>query len=229
MHSWTTYSIPGFSDPVSSLTHLLGAGVFGVLTVFLLRRGWGHRGRVIALGTFALSCLFLLSMSGVYHLLSPGTSGRRVLQRLDHAAIFVLIAGTFTPPLGLLFAGLARWSQLLLIWSAAIAGISLKTIFFSSVPEWLGVTLFVSLGWIGLVPGLVIWRQYGSTFVRPLVRGAGAYTIGALLEFLHWPVLLPGVIGPHELFHVLVLTGLGFHWHFISQFADGRPSGTPLA
>ena len=84
-------SILGFSDPVSSLSHLAGALVFAWLSVVLLRRGRGDRVRMISLCVFAFSCVLLLSLSGVYHLLSPGTAVREVLKRLDHAAIFVQI------------------------------------------------------------------------------------------------------------------------------------------
>lgn len=88
------YPIPGFSEPVSSLTHLGGAGVFGLLSIGLLRRGWGDTGRVVALAVFAFSCVLLLAVSGVYHLLAPGYAGWVVMRRLDRAAIFGLIAGT---------------------------------------------------------------------------------------------------------------------------------------
>ena len=215
------YSVPGFSDPVSSWSHLLGAGVFAVLTFILIRRGWGKPSRVAFLVVFALSCVFLMSMSGTYHLLSPNTTARGVLRRLDHAAIFTLIAGTFTPVLGILFWSWARWGTLLVIWCLAAAGISLKTVFFSSVPEWMSVGLFIAMGWTGIVPTLVLWRRYGTRFVTPLVWGAGIYTGGAVLEFLGWPMLLPGVIGPHEVFHLAVLTGMSLHWQFVSQFAAG--------
>jgi hypothetical protein len=91
------YPLPGFSDPVSSWTHLAGAGAFACLAPSLLRRGRGDGARLAFLGVFTFSTVFLLSMSGVYHLLSPGGAGRAVLRRLDHGAIFMLIAGTFTP------------------------------------------------------------------------------------------------------------------------------------
>jgi len=217
------YPIPGFSEPVSCFSHLLGAGVFAVLYVFLLRRGRGHRARILSLSVFALSCILLLSLSGVYHLLSPGTAGRHVLQRLDHAAIFVLIAGTFTPVHGILFKGIGRWGMIILIWTAAITGITLKTIFFTGVSEWLSLTFYLGLGWIGALSGMVLYRRYGFAFIRPLVWGALAYTAGAVLEFMRQPILIPGVIGPHELFHAAVLTGAAFHWKFVYQFADGGP------
>jgi channel protein (hemolysin III family) len=221
--------VPGFSDPVSSLSHLLGAGVFAFLTCILIRRGWGKTSRVAFLGVFALSCVLLMSMSGTYHLLSPNTTARSVLQRLDHAAIFTLIAGTFTPVLGILFWSWARWGTLLAIWCLAATGISLKTVFFSTVPELMSVGLFIAMGWIGVVPTFVLWRRYGTRFVMPLLWGAGVYTGGALLEFLGWPMLLPGIIGPHEVFHLAVLTGMGLHWQFVSQFAAGDGRGTPGA
>ena len=71
------YPIPGFSDPVSSLTHLAGAGVFACLAPFLLWRGRGNPARLVSLGVFAFSTVLLLSMSGVYHLLCPTQAGER--------------------------------------------------------------------------------------------------------------------------------------------------------
>jgi channel protein (hemolysin III family) len=173
------------------------------------------------LGIYAFSCVLLLSLSGVYHLLTPGGEGRAVLQRLDHGAIFVLIAGTFTPVHGILFRGRTRSVPLVLIWSAAATGIVLKSVFFGDFPEWLGLSLYLGLGWVGVASGIVLWCRFGPAFVRSLVWGAVAYTGGAMLEFLRWPVLFAGVVGPHELFHAAVLTGVGFHWRFVSQFAPG--------
>jgi channel protein (hemolysin III family) len=161
-------------------------------------------------------------MSGVYHLLTPGTAGRAVLLRLDHAAIFVLIAGTFTAVHGIVYHGLGRWGPLLFIWTAAITGITLKTIFFDGVGDLLSLALFLGLGWVGAFSGGVLWYRYGFRFVRPLVWGAIAYTIGGIQEYLGWPILVPGVIGAHELFHVMVLIGAIFHWRFVYQFANGR-------
>lgn len=215
------YSIPGFTDPVSSLSHLLGAGVFAVLAILLIRKGWGSPARVGFLSVFAFTCVFTLSMSGVYHLLSRGSAGRAVLQRLDHGAIFLFIAGTFTPVCGILFSGLERWGMLLFVWSTAVTAVTLKTIFFTDVPEWLGVILYLGFGWFGLAVGLILWRRYGLGFLKPLIWGALAYTAGALLEFFRWPTLIPGVLGPHDLFHLAVLAGASFHWQFVSRFACG--------
>ena len=216
------YPIPGFTQPVSSLTHLLGAGVFAILGLLLVRRGWGNPVRVTCLGVYVFSCVLLMSMSGVYHLLPFGTTGRAVLERLDHDAIFVLIAGTFTPVHGILFRGPARWGMLLLVWLAAVAGISLKTIFFERFPEGLGLLLYLVLAWIGALSAVTLWRRHGLRFVLPVIGGAVCYTGGALQDFLRCGALVPGIIGSHEIFHLAVLAGAGFHWKFISQFASGE-------
>jgi channel protein (hemolysin III family) len=209
------YSIPGFSEPFSSLSHLLGAGIFAVLGIVLLRRGRGSTSRLVTLGIFVVCCVFLLSMSGVYHLLTPAGVGRQVLQRLDHAAIFALIAGSFTPIHWILFTGWGRWGVLALIWGLAITGITLKVIFFDSIPEWLGLASYLTLGWIGLASGMTLWRRYGIELVKRLIYSGLSYTAGGVLEFLRMPTLIPGVLGPHELLHIGVMAGIGFHFRFL--------------
>jgi channel protein (hemolysin III family) len=218
-------SIPGFSDPVSSLTHLAGAAVFALLSIPLIGRGRGDPRRVISLAMFALSCVLLLSLSGVYHLLTPETAARGVLVRLDHAAIFVLIAGSFTPVHAILLH--ERWQRHLLawIWGAAIAGVVLKTVYFEATPPWLGLLMYLGLGWLGLISTVVLARRFGVRFVLPLVWGALAYTLGALVDFLGWPVLVAGVVGPHEVFHLAVLAGVSFHWAFIRRIAASGRAG----
>ncbi len=215
------YPIPGFAEPVSSLSHLVGAGAFALAAAFLLRRGRGSASRLAYLSVYVFSGIFLLSMSGVYHMLTRGTAGWMVLERLDHAAIFVLIAGTYTPVHGILFRGVGRWGPLLLIWTFAATAITLKTIFFDDLSETLSLSLYLGMGWIGIFSAYVMWSRYGTRFLEPLIWGALAYTGSAVLEFLRWPILWPGVVNPHELFHLGVLLGISCHWLFIFQFADG--------
>jgi channel protein (hemolysin III family) len=218
-------AIPGFSEPFSSLTHLGGAMAFAILGVFLILRGRGDGWRVTALAVFVFSCVALLSLSGVYHLLEPGTRARGVLMRLDHAAIFVLIAGSFTPVHVILLR--ARWQMWLLagIWAAAITGLVLKTVYFSTLPSWLGLSMYLGLGWLGAISTLALARRYGLRFVLPLLWGALAYTLGALADHFDWPAPIAGIVGPHEMFHLAVLAGIGFHWAFIRRIAAGGPAG----
>jgi channel protein (hemolysin III family) len=163
------YPIRGFSEPFSCFTHLFSTGVFLVWGWFLLHRGRGSLSRLLSLGVFVFATLFMLSMSGVYHLFSPGGAGRAVLARLDQAAIFVLIAGTFTPIHTILFQGVWRWGMLLVVWCAAITAITLKSIYFDDVSETLSLGLYLGLGWVGVVSGLALYRRLGLNFVLPLL------------------------------------------------------------
>jgi channel protein (hemolysin III family) len=224
----TVYSIPGFREPVNSFTHLIAAAVFVGLTILLLRQGRENPRRTIALGVFGLSSVLLLCMSSIYHMLWPG-SGRQMMERLDIAAIFVLIAGTFTPAYAILYQGTARFRLLVLIWGAAISGITLRTIFFETLSGWWGTGLFLAFGWIGAVSAWDLWKRYSFDFIKPLVWGGLAYTSGAMLLEFHWPTLIPRILGPHELWHIAVLIGLGFHWRFVWQFAHGEPNCPQIA
>ena len=216
------YSIPGFREPASCFTHLLAAPVFAVLGYFLVQRGRGDWMRTASLAVMVLSTVFLLSMSAVYHLLGPGM-GRYVMRQLDVAGVFALIAGTVTPVHAILFRGFNRWAPLLLAWSAAATGITLRTIFSRSLPRGVGTAIFLLLGWGGLISCILLWRRYGFSFVKPLLWGGVAYTLGAIVLGLKWPTLIPGVVGAHELWHVAVLLGLGLHWKFVFEFASGPP------
>jgi len=221
----TPLAIPGFADPVSSWTHILGAALALVMGIWLIRAGRGSLLRQVALAVFVCSAVFLLSMSGVFHLLPRHSEAREVVQRLDHAGIFALIAGTFTPAHIMLFHGWRRWLPLVLVWSCSVVGITLKSIFFHEISEGLGLTFYLGLGWVGAVSGYLIWQRYGFRFMELLIAGALAYTAGAICEYLRWPVAIPNVLGPHEFFHLAVLAGIACHWGFLRELACAARAG----
>lgn len=220
-------SIPGFTDPFSSLSHLAGAVSCVLLSVPLLKRGLmgpdlDKGSRVFSLLVFAMSAVILLSMSGVYHLLGHEGRGRDVLQRLDHAAIFVLIAGTFTPVHAIMFRGPWRWGMLTFIWLFAALGVTLKTVFFTDTPQWLGMVLYLGMGWVGLLSMFALGRRFGARMVLPLIAGGLVYSAGAAIEWAEPAPLIAGVVRAHEVFHVAVLAGLALHWRFVWLIADGK-------
>jgi channel protein (hemolysin III family) len=81
------------------------------------------------------------------------------------------------------------------------------------------LTLYLAMGWMGIFAGVLLGRRHGFSFIKPLLIGGIAYSIGGLLEFLQWMMMIPGVVHAHELFHVAVLMGVFWHWLFIWQFA----------
>lgn len=212
--------ILGFSDPISSWTHLGAAIAAFIGAFFLCHRGRGNASRIFSLILYSFSLIFLFSMSGVYHLLTPGTLSRAVLQRLDYAGIWVLIAGTFTPIHMILFRGAWRWGILLTVWTIAITGLTLQVIFFESFPHWLSVGLFLGLGWMGILTAYKFRTTFREHSMKPLALGGIFYSIGALMDAFNFPTLWNGVFGPHEFFHVFVILGAYCHWYFIYEWAD---------
>ncbi|MEM9409791.1 MAG: hemolysin III family protein [Planctomycetota bacterium] len=220
MTEW--YTLPGFNQPMSSMSHLIGALVYLVLSFFLLRRAWRTRATFWNASLFAFAAVTLLSLSGVYHMFSPSGKAGRVMIRLDVAAIFFMIASTFTPIHGLLFSGWKRWGILIPLWTIAITGITLRTIFFSNIPLIVGTGIFLLMGWIGGWSAFLLAKQYGRRALYPTIMGGVMYTIGAVGDALSWPTIIPLVWGSHETFHFFVLAGLGFHWSFVADIVDGK-------
>lgn len=219
------YALPWCAEPVSSCTHLAGAVVFACLSVLLLRRSRGSVGRIVAMCVFVCSCVLLLSISGVYHLLPRGGMAHRIFARLDHAAIFVLIAGSFTAIHTVAFTGFGRWGVITMVWVGTGAIVTLKTVFFDSIGELSGLMMYFGFSWMGVLTGIALWRHHSFAFIQPMVYGGLAYTLGAILEILRTPVLIEGVVGSHEVFHVAVLIGIGCHWWFVHRELQPHAAG----
>lgn len=209
----------GFYEPVSSFTHFLAAGLSLVGIFFLLSRGRGSASRVASLAIYTFCMVFLFSMSGVFHLLDANSSARDVLQRMDHAGIWIMIAGTFTPIHTILFRGPWRWGVLIPVWTFAIIGLTFQVIFFHDFPEWLSLSLFLTLGWIGLFTMYKFYRKFSHESLRLMVIGTVFYSIGAVIDFARWPVVIPGVLGPHECFHIFVVIAAFSFWLFIYNWS----------
>lgn len=208
----------GLYNPVSSLSHLLAAATAVVGAIFLHRRGRGNALNTIALLVFSASLLFLFSMSGIYHALEPGP-WRTLFRRLDYAAIWIVIAGSATPVHVLLFKGGWRWGLTALFWGIAITCLVLIDIYFSQLPYWAIVSAYVALGWLGAVSFGKIMAAYGWKETTLLFLGGIAYSTGAVIDAVDGPVLVTGILGAHEIFHLLVIVGAALHWTFIYNWA----------
>ncbi len=217
------YHLPGFYEPFNAISHLLATVVFVALGWKLLRRGRGDRTKTVFLAIYSASCVCLLAMSTGFHMTVRGDTANLVMERLDHGAIFVLIAGTFTGVHGMLFRGWVRWVPLAMVWGVAITGITLKTVFFNSLAEWVGLAFYIGLGWGVGINAIPIFRRYGFTYLIPLFAGGLAYSIGGVMEYQGWFVVIPGVLHAHELWHLAVLTGALLHWWFVWRMAGETP------
>jgi hemolysin III len=212
-------------EPVSAGTHLAAC----LWAVFVARLLWrlaaADRGRQRAVGVFGLSLVCLYAASGTYHALPLPPDRLRTFLLLDHCAIYTLIAGTYTP----IFATLLRppgfrRGLVAAMWVMAAAGIACK-LSLPAAPPWLNHSLYLAMGWLGL-PGVIgVVHRIGLRAVTWGIVGGLCYTVGAFLDLMGWPVLYPGVVGPHELFHLLVIAGSLGHVIFIAGQVIPFPTG----
>jgi hemolysin III len=165
----------------------------------------------LAAAIYAASVCALFGVSALYHRVTWTPPVRRWLRHLDHAMIFVLIAGTYTPVGLLVLEGpLATW-VLVVVWSGAAAGIALN-LGWRQAPSWVGVAVYVALGWVAVVALPQLLRQLGVAGTGLVVAGGLAYSAGALVYARRRPNPAPAIFGYHEIFHLLVVVGVALHF-----------------
>src|SRR4026209_1735482 len=134
-------------EPVNSLTHWAGTALALAGLIALLIVGWGTPAKVISLVVYGLSLVFLFSASATYHMVLVKDRALEICRKIDHSAIYFLIAGTYTPFCVNAFTGFWQWGMLAIIWSLAIIGIVVK-IFIIRAPRWLNAGIYVAMGWL---------------------------------------------------------------------------------
>jgi hemolysin III len=204
----------GIREPFSGISHLIGVvlSVVGLITLLILAHGrpWHSLGYAI----FGASLIVLYSASTLYHSLHVSERGLVALQRFDHSAIFLLIAGTYAPVcLVVLRSG---WGLPLLVAEYGLAAVGIvMVVLYKSKPEWLRVVLYLCMGWLALVALPALWRVMSATAMAWLIAGGLFYTIGVIFYATGRPRLWPGKFGAHDLWHIFVLGGSACHFIFM--------------
>ena len=213
----------GMWEPFSSLSHLLGAAVALLAAPALLGRAGADRGRRRVLAVYVGSLVFLMLMSGLYHAHAPRDWAQPYFRRLDHAGIWIAIAGSFTPPHLILFRDWWwRYGVLALVWAAALAGVALKLFWFHSISGFTSLMLYTAICSVGLVSMRRVVQLYGTELAKPLyVGGVVMFAAGVLFATPIRVVVIPRLVERHELFHVLVVFGFVCHWAFVHRVAGG--------
>jgi hemolysin III len=166
---------------------------------------------------FASAVAAMFGISALYHRVTWQPGAGRWMRRLDHAAIFLLIAGTYTPFGLLALSGAWRWTVLPIVWGGAFVAIVLKLAWLDS-PKWLTAGIGIALGWIGVVLFPELWSQSGPVGVTLLAAGGVLYTAGAVIYARRRPDPLPAVFGYHELFHALVIGAAACQYAAVALF-----------
>lgn len=175
----------------------------------------------ISSSIFVASSLLLFGVSALYHRLDWSDTARRVLKRLDHANIFLLIAGSYTPITVLSLPEPKAVLLLSLVWSGALVGIGFR-VFWIGAPRWLYVPLYVLLGWAAVM-FIVDFFAANAVMMTLILVGGLCYTLGAVFYGLKRPNPFPGRFGFHEVFHTLTLLAFLCHWSAIFLVATNPP------
>jgi hemolysin III len=171
----------------------------------------------LSAAVFAVSVCLMLGTSALYHRVTWRPSRRLWMRRADHAALFLLIAGTYTPVALIGLHGAWRTSILAVVWAGAALAALAKMCWIAS-PKWLSAAIGIALGWVAVV---ALPQLAGSEGLVPLLLlGAGgiAYTAGAVVYALRRPDPAPRVFGYHELFHALTIVALSCQYVAIAVF-----------
>lgn len=203
-------------EPISSFTHMLGAVFFAVATVLLIGKtltlpDWSVK-ILVGVILFGCSLVALYAASSIYHFFNGSGKKLLILRKLDHAMIYVLIAGTYTPVLLKYLSGLEGWIFTVAIWVCALLGIVIKLCWFSA-PRWLQTVLYIAMGW-AILFDISIFQSMSGAAVGLLAAGGLSYTVGGVIYMLKKPNI-SAVFGFHELFHIFVLLGSLFHFLMI--------------
>jgi hemolysin III len=175
----------------------------------------------VSCSIFFASSLLLFGTSALYHRINWSPRVKAVFKRIDHANIFLLIAGSYTPITVLCLPPAKATLLLAIIWSGAGLGIAFR-IFWIGAPRWLYVPLYVLLGW-GAMLFIVDFFQANWIMMTLIIIGGLCYTAGAVFYALKRPNPIPGVFGFHEIFHTLTLLAFLCHWTGIFIVAINPP------
>jgi hemolysin III len=169
------------------------------------------RRATIAAAVYGASLSGLLGVSGLFHRVTWSVRARRLLARLDHAMIGVLIAGTYTPFGVLGMTGAVATRLLLVVWAGAFAS-AMFHLLWIDVPKQLSAALYVGLGWVGVIAAPQLVDHVGWTAPLLLLAGALVYSAGAIVYAFRRPDPMPATFGYHEVFHALVVAAAALHY-----------------
>lgn len=203
-------------EPFCGLTHL-AAALMSVIALRCLQRRVSSAedaAKRRSLTFFGWSLIVLFSASALYHLAALPPEALEWTRRLDHAAIFLLIAGTYTGVCFNVLSGAWRRWILGVVWTVGATGIVVK-LGFTCLPDALSTSLYVGLGWVGVLVFPTLARTFGYLPLAWILTGGLAYTSGAFLDLFQWPAVPWGVLGHHEIFHLAAMLGAFSHFGFI--------------
>jgi hemolysin III len=191
-------------------SHVVAFSTVAVLGVIMLAVAGASPSERLWLGVYVAGTLTMFGVSSLYHRLHWHDRGRSIMRRLDHSAIFLAIAGAYTPVMAVALDGWQKVVVLCAAWGGTIVGMTLEWLPIR-VPRPLFTAIYVIVGWSAAVAFPQLYRNLGGTGFALVLGGGVLYTIGAVVYALKWPDPWPKVFGFHEVFHLFTILGAGCH------------------
>ncbi|MFN8509268.1 MAG: hemolysin III family protein [Deinococcaceae bacterium] len=199
-----------FREPVNSYTHWFGVIKAVVFSSVLLNLAYRSGLNLTAFFVFGISMVLLYLASASYHSFRVSEKTLQWLRKIDHSAIFLMIAGTYTPVVAFGTHGRLQISMLVAVWMMAFSGIALK-LWTLKVQRWISTSLYLAMGWIALILVPQLLQQAHLGVLVWLIVGGVVYTLGGIVYGTKRFNPFPGVLGFHEVWHLFVLGGSTAH------------------
>lgn len=207
-------------EPWNAITHGVGTVLALVGGVLLVVLSAGDGRRMVAFAIYATSLVLLYLASTLLHAVRARPEVLRRLRVFDHAAIYLLIAGTYTPIALVTLAGVSPawgWSVFGVAWGAAGLGVLFKLVWLDA-PRWLSTALYLALGWMAVVAIAPLVQALPWSALAWLAAGGAFYSVGAVVYALKRPDPWPKVFGYHEVWHLFVLAGSTCHYVLMLRY-----------
>ena len=188
------------------ISHLAAFFVSIVVGAVLVAGAHDTRGTVAA-AVFAVCTALMFGASALYHRVRWNPAQRRWMRRVDHAGVYLMIAGSYMPFLLIVLSGAWQAAMLAVVWTGVLAAIITRFAWVTA-PGWLAATFGVAIGWVSLLLLPQALDHIGLGAVLLLVAGGVLYTAGGVFYACQWPKLAPRVFGYHELFHAFVIAAV---------------------
>ncbi len=215
-------------DPGSAITHFIGMimALFAATPLLIKAATSPDAIHIISLTVFILSMILLYAASTVYHTFNISKKVNKILKKLDHCMIFILIAGTYTPICLIVLGKTTGWFLFTLIWAMALAGIIMKTCWVYC-PKWLSSAVYIIMGWTCVLCFSPLINALPSRGFGWLLAGGIIYTIGGVIYALKLPIFnrKHASFGSHEVFHLFVMGGSLCHFILMYSFVATYPIG----
>ena len=215
-------------DPGSAVTHFIGMlmAMFAAVPLLIKAAREPDRMYLIALAIFIVSMILLYAASTTYHTLDLSERTNKILKKIDHMMIFILIAGTYTPICLITLKGPVGYGLLALVWGIAIVGIVIKG-FWIYCPKWFSSVLYIAMAWVCVLAFTQIMNALPRAAFLWLLAGGIIYTIGGVIYALKLPIFNSKHknFGSHEIFHLFVMGGSFCHFIVMYAFVAGMPVG----